>query len=82
MEFKANFESLPDDGYTRYQALASGKKGPGVTGVSKSTLVRLIADGLFPQPVRLSKRVTAFRVGDVRAWLQSRKAYQLLGVAI
>lgn len=72
MEFKSNFESLPDDGYTRYQSLASGKHGPGVTGVSKSTLVRLIADGLFPQPVRLSKRVTAFRVGDVRAWLQSQ----------
>ncbi len=66
-----NFNDLPDEALTRVSVLATGGKGQGITGVSKSTLLRWTAAGLFPKPVKIF-RVSAWKVGDVRAWLQSR----------
>ena len=72
MSQKTNFTDLPVDAFTRISALATGGRGPGITGVSRSTIVRWVEAGLFPKPTKLSNRVTVWRVGDVRAWLQSR----------
>ena len=41
-------------------------------GIGRTTLWRWVKEGVFPAPVRLSGRVTAWRVGDVREWLQSK----------
>jgi predicted DNA-binding transcriptional regulator AlpA len=30
--------------------------------------------GEFPKPIKLSERVTAWKVEDVRAWMQARNA--------
>ena len=46
---------------------------PGMLPMSAATLYRLIGQGKFPKPVKLGERVSAFKVGDVRAWLQARK---------
>jgi prophage regulatory protein len=43
-----------------------------VTGLSRSTLYRLIADGQFPRPVRLGPRAVAWRRVDVEAWSEAR----------
>ena len=43
-----------------------------VTGLSRSTLYRLIADGQFPRPVRLGPRAVAWRRSDVEAWSEAR----------
>lgn len=43
-----------------------------VTGLSRSTLYRLIADGQFPRPVRLGPRAVAWRRSDVEAWSDAR----------
>lgn len=72
MTSKTNFVDLPDDAFTRISVLVTGRKGQGLIGVSKSTLLRWVAGGLFPAPKKLSDRVTVWRVGSVRAWLQSR----------
>lgn len=45
---------------------------PGILPFSSSTLWRMVKAGKFPAPVKLSARVTAWRVEDVRAWMQSR----------
>lgn len=37
--------------------------------ISKSTLWRRIQARTFPQPVKLSARVTAWRAEDIRAWI-------------
>lgn len=58
------FDHLPDTGYLRQAQLI-----PHVVPFSSATLWRKCKTGQFPQPVRLSERVTAWRVGDVRAWL-------------
>jgi prophage regulatory protein len=43
-----------------------------VTGLSRSTLYRLIADRQFPRPVRLGPRAVAWRRADVDAWSDAR----------
>jgi prophage regulatory protein len=43
-----------------------------VTGLSGSTLYRLIADEQFPRPVRLGPRAVAWRRTDVEAWSEAR----------
>lgn len=36
--------------------------------ISHSTLWRWIRDGRFPQPIKLSDRITVWRQSDVDAW--------------
>ncbi len=43
-----------------------------VTGLSRSTLYRLIADQRFPRPVRLGPRAVAWRRTDIEAWGEAR----------
>ena len=40
--------------------------------VSKSTLWRRIRARSFPEPVKLSVRVTAWRAEDIRAWIEQQ----------
>lgn len=42
-----------------------------VTGLSKSTIRRRIADGSFPGPIRHGKRCTRWVSRDVAAWLRA-----------
>lgn len=43
-----------------------------ITGLSRSTLYRLIADKQFPRPVQLGPRAVAWRRDDVQAWTETR----------
>jgi len=44
---------------------------PAILPFSPATLWRKVKDGSFPQPVKLSDRITAWRMDDVEAWLES-----------
>ena len=44
-----------------------------MTGISRSTLYKLRAEGQLPKPVMTGKRQYAFWLSDVIAWLESRK---------
>lgn len=55
--------TLPGDGYVRQSQLLR------VVPFSSATLWRRIQCGRFPRPVKLSERVTAWRVDAVRQWL-------------
>lgn len=46
------------------------------TGLSRSTIYKLTAEGKFPAPVRLSARAVAFRASEVDAWIASRISTQ------
>lgn len=61
--------TLPATGYVRQSNLI-----PGIVPFSSATLWRKVKAGTFPAPVKLSERVTAWRVEDVRQWMQSRTA--------
>ena len=62
----SNFDDLPDSGFVRQAQLV-----PHVVPFSPATLWRKCKSGEFPRPIKLSDRVTAWRVGDVRAYLRS-----------
>ena len=58
---------LPGDGFVRQAQLI-----PSILPFSPATLWRKVKNGSFPKPVKLSDRVTAWRVSDVRDWIDSR----------
>lgn len=45
-----------------------------LTGLARSTMYRLIADGDFPRPVKIGAQAVAWRERDVLAWIESREA--------
>lgn len=61
---------LPATGYARLPIVSA------CTGVAKSTIWAWARAGRFPTPVKLSSRVTAWNVSDVRAWLADPTGWQ------
>ena len=64
--------SLPAFGYVRLAQLVldpNKPERPAVVPVSRATLWRWVKAGAFPSPVKLSDRVTAWRVDDIRTWI-------------
>lgn len=43
-----------------------------LVGLRRSALYKLIAEGKFPPPVRLTRRAVGWRSGDVQAWIDGR----------
>jgi predicted DNA-binding transcriptional regulator AlpA len=58
---------LPSFGYVRQAQLI-----PAIVPFSAATLWRKVQSGDFPEPVKLSSRITAWRVEDVRNWMDAR----------
>ena len=54
--------NLPEAGFIRQAQLLP------MLSFSAATLWRNVKTGAFPAPVKLSCRVTAWRIEDVRAW--------------
>ena len=70
-----SFDALPDSAFIRESQLIQSPKRPGSPTplpFSAPTLWRKVAAGTFPKPKKLSERVTAWRVGDVRAWIAAQ----------
>ena len=73
----STFDAMPDGAYIREAQLVQSPKRPGVPvplPFSAPTLWRKVRELTFPAPVRLSERVTAWKVGEVRAWLAAQEA--------
>ena len=69
----ATSPTLPATGYLRQADLIGDRrKGrPGLIPFSAATLWRRVQDKTFPAPRKLSARVTAWKVEDVRAWMEA-----------
>ena len=77
------FDTLPDSGYAREAQLVQGKNNPSAPlPFSSATLWRLVAAKAFPAPVKLGSRVTAWRIGAVRAWMAQQEAQAYAPAAI
>lgn len=63
----ANFDALSDSAFIRQAQLI-----PSVVPFSSATLWRKCKAGQFPQPHKLSQRVTAWKVGAVRSWMAAQ----------
>ncbi|MCT9809781.1 AlpA family phage regulatory protein [Acidovorax sp. Be4] len=71
------FDQLPDSALLREADLVRSPKRPYTTAplpFSAPTLWRKVKAGTFPKPIKLSERVTAFKVGEVRAWIAAQAA--------
>lgn len=62
---EAHARVMPLEGFIRQSALI-----PNIVPFSAATLWRKVKSKDFPAPVKLSERVTAWRLQDVREWLQ------------
>ena len=72
----SSFDALPDSAFVRLNQLLAG-----VLPFSASTTWRKVRSGQFPQPVKVSCQVTAWRVGDVRRWLADPQRYVAANIA-
>jgi predicted DNA-binding transcriptional regulator AlpA len=73
------FDALPDSAFIRESQMVQSPKRPGTPAplpFSAPTLWRKVKAGTFPKPVKLSKRVTAWNVGAVRAWMTAQSQTQ------
>jgi predicted DNA-binding transcriptional regulator AlpA len=66
-----SFDDLPDSAFIRLHQLLSASIIP----FSAATAWRRVREGSFPQPIRISPQVTAWRVADVRQWLKDPANY-------
>ncbi|WP_411555582.1 helix-turn-helix transcriptional regulator [Nitrosospira sp. Is2] len=66
---------LPELGFLRESDIIGDPKSlppkPAVIPVSRSTWWAGVKSGRFPQPVKLGPRITAWRVEDIRALIDS-----------
>jgi prophage regulatory protein len=52
--------------------LVKRKKVEELTSLSRSSLYRLMSDGIFPKPIRLGSKSVAWLKSDVEAWIDDR----------
>ncbi|APZ42924.1 helix-turn-helix transcriptional regulator [Acidihalobacter ferrooxydans] len=69
-------QSLPETGFLRLpQIIGDPKRNlPPLIPVGKTTWWEGVRAGKFPQPVKLSSRVTVWRAEDIRALIESTSA--------
>jgi len=57
---------LPSVGFVRQATLLP------MLGFSATTLWRRVKNGTFPQPIKLSERVTAWRAEEIHTWMAAQ----------
>lgn len=69
------FDAMPDSALLRESQLVKkpGNDAP-IIPVSPATLWRWVRSGKFPKPMKVGPNTTAWRVADVRQWLQAQVA--------
>jgi predicted DNA-binding transcriptional regulator AlpA len=65
-------QALPNSALLRLSTL----KDWGLLPLSRSTLWRKIRSGDFPQPVKVSSNAVAWRVDEIRCWLDNPSGYR------
>jgi len=71
------FDALPESALIRLNQLVQSPQRPEATAplpFSAPTLWRKVKAGTFPRPIKLSERVTAWKVGAVRDWMRAQEA--------
>jgi prophage regulatory protein len=67
-----NFNDLPDVALIQIRALLQYKVVP----FSATTIWRLAKSGKFPRPIKVSSGVTAWKIGDIRKYLNDQVSGQ------
>ena len=78
------FDQTPDSAYLRERQLVGDTRDascPKLIPVSRATLWRMVREGRFPAPHKLGPNTTAWRVSDVRNYLQTVGAQEKVGAS-
>lgn len=66
---------LPETGYVRLHQIIGNKKAippiPPIIPISRSSWLAGVKTGRYPAPIKLSARTTAWRVEDIRSFIQN-----------
>ena len=54
------------------ERLLRRRKVEKITGLSRSTIYRLMQESDFPRPVRIGPGSVRWKVSDIKAWIESR----------
>jgi predicted DNA-binding transcriptional regulator AlpA len=57
---------LSIEGFLRLNQIVGNKTTPAIIPISKSSWWAGVKEGRFPQPVKLGKRTTVWRISDIR----------------
>ena len=58
--------NLSIEGFLRLNQIVGNKTTPAIIPISKSSWWAGVKEGRFPQPVKLGKRTTVWRISDIR----------------
>lgn len=65
---------LPEEGFIRIPQIIGDKKAnppiPAIYPISKAQLWKLVKEGNFPKPIKLAPRITAWRVEEIREFIE------------
>lgn len=68
-------QNLEDIGFLRMPEVKR------LTGLGRSSIYQMMADGIFPRSVAISSRAVGWMVRDIRRWLQERSLRQNISPA-
>jgi predicted DNA-binding transcriptional regulator AlpA len=68
-----NYDNLPETGFCRlWQIVGDRKKNiPPLIPIGRTTFLNGVKSGIYPKPVKLGERTTAWRVEDIRNLIHS-----------
>jgi prophage regulatory protein len=61
---------LPIEGFLRLKQIVGNKTTPAIIPISKSSWWAGVKEGKFPQPIKLGKRTTVWRISDIRLLIE------------
>ena len=60
---------LQEDGHLRLMRLPEVER---LSGLSRSTIYKMISEGTFPRQVRINERAVGWRESELKVWVASR----------
>jgi prophage regulatory protein len=69
---KYKMYNLPNEGFLRLNQIVGSKTTPAIIPISKSSWWAGVKEGRFPQPIKLGKRTTVWRISDIRLLIEKK----------
>jgi len=69
---------LQIDSFLRLNQIVGTKTTPGIIPISKSSWWAGVKEGRFPQPIKLGKRTTVWRMSDIRMLVEKKSQNEVI----
>ena len=75
--YRYKMHDLPIEGFLRLKQIVGTKTTPAIIPISKSSWWAGVKEGRFPQPIKLGKRTTVWRMSDIRQLVEKKSQNNL-----